>query len=99
MATNALDDDIMQFCENNEGIFDHDDVFKRELLLDDLTAVMKHKFKELFKVRYRIPNASSPAKYFFIYSPRLQDVSQHSYHSCHSRHQKPMWVPTNIYSS
>src|ERR1700748_749737 len=37
MATNAMDEDIMQFCKKNEGIFDQDDPFKKEMLLDDLT--------------------------------------------------------------
>jgi hypothetical protein len=55
MATNALDQDIMQFCEKNEGVFDQDEPFKRELLLEDLTETMKDKFKELFKVRQPRP--------------------------------------------
>ena len=52
LATNALDEGIVQFCRNNDEIFDESDKSKRELLLDGLTEVMKERFKGNFKVRY-----------------------------------------------
>jgi ATP-dependent Clp protease ATP-binding subunit ClpA len=55
IATNALDDKIVQYCAMNKDIFvdDEDEEYdgeKREELLEELTETMKQEFITQFKV-------------------------------------------------
>ncbi|KAF2117303.1 P-loop containing nucleoside triphosphate hydrolase protein [Lophiotrema nucula] len=48
LATNALDKRIVEFCENNQAIFDEENRPKREDLLEELTCEMKDDFISVF---------------------------------------------------
>ena len=51
IATNAIDDKIMKFCEAHKSvIFNDEDHSERPPLIKKLSKVIKQEFKEQFKV-------------------------------------------------
>lgn len=52
MAANAMDDKIMSFCDSHPTILsDRTDALDRANLVKELSAVVKDRFKAIFKVR------------------------------------------------
>lgn len=49
LATNALDKRIIGFCDGNKAIFEEDNPYNRENLLEELTAAMREDFISVFK--------------------------------------------------
>ena len=50
LATNALDKTIVEFCDDNQSMFDEENRTKREDLLEELTSEMKDDFVSVFSV-------------------------------------------------